>query len=75
MTDGKPSLPSLLPSSRYCTLVLLATRRSYPSIMGSNYAQPLCARRYVLVLFPERSWRSHLVEGMDHPPSDCAICS
>ena len=46
--------------------------------MGSNYPQLDGTRCHVLVLFPERSWRSHLVEALHHPdttaPVRAALC-
>lgn len=72
--DIVSSFPSLLSPPCDSTIVLHSIDRTHICIMGTNYTQSYSTRCYVLVLFPECARRQDLVEGVDHPSPNYAIC-
>lgn len=74
VSNNAHSLSTLLPPWRYCFLVLYAADWPHVRFLGSYYAQPNGTCCYVLVLLPERTGHSHLVEGMDYSSPNPPVC-
>lgn len=68
------SLPALLSPPSNSIALLHAIDWQYFGFLGPHYTEPDSARCDVLVLLPERSWYSGLLEGMDHTSSDRSVC-
>ena len=69
----RPSLPPHLPPRCYRPPLLHPTNRPHLRLLGPHNPQPNSPRSNVLVLFPSRAGRTHLVEKMDHSSTNHSI--